>query len=355
MSRNHCPALSRPALFSLPFLSAMAGIVSAGASVPGPPTITGVSPGDGIVHVHLLPPEDTGNAGALFYNTFCYFVDSGAPSGFVGASSTTSVPTTGQTNGSAVRCRATAINEIGVSDASDWSEPVTPGIVPGHPLMLYAAPTNGAAVIHFGVASAEPGTPVLDYEARCSPSLQTVTATASPITIMGLENGVIHDCMVRARNVIGFGAVSATAAVIPTANTTADLGITMSNGTTFVTGGATTRYQVTVTNHGPGDAAGVRVSTALDAALGVPQWTCAPTGIARCAATGQGQVQASVDLGVGSSVTFQVDALVPELPEDPIGSTADVQPPVGIADPSLGNNLVADGPDNRGITRDGFE
>jgi len=336
-------------------LSALASPVLAGTgTVPDPPTLLGVTPGDGIVTLHMQRPTNTGNAGELYYNAFCYFISNGMPSGFVGFSFTDNVPVTGQTNGQAVRCRATIVNDLGPSDASGYSDPVTPGVVPNAPTGISVVGGSGSATVTFDAGPIDPVTPVIDFEFRCLPGDHVVIGSGSPLTVVGLTNGVIHDCSVRGRNVVGMGS-AATAAVLPSAQTSADLAITVTNDTDFISGGGTTNYTVSVLNIGPAGAAGITIESDAVPAFAVQTWTCIAEGVARCAAAGSGALAESVVLGAGGIVTFTVAAEVPALPEDPVTYSAMVAPPPGITDPGPFNNLAIDGPDQRGVFRSGFD
>jgi ABC-type transport system substrate-binding protein len=79
---------------------------------------------------------------------------------------------------------------------------------------------------------------VEDYTATCVPDGASITGGTSPLTVTGLSNGTRYDCVVTARNAVGSGPVSVPSSVIPTAVASADLAVTMSNGSRFVTGGA---------------------------------------------------------------------------------------------------------------------
>ncbi len=62
-----------------------------------------------------------------------------------------------------------------------------------------------------------------------------------------------------------------------------------------------------------------------------------------------------VDLRAGSSVSFALTATVAAFPETPVSNIASVAVPAPITDPVLNNNVASDGPDVRGVFRDGME
>lgn len=139
----------------------------------------------------------------------------------------------------------------------------------------------------------------------------------------------------------------------------ADLSIQKSNGLGFVNGGAPVDYLITVHNAGPAAVLGAQVldpigpGTDFDAA----QWHCTPLQNGRCPvpASGNGALDARIDLPVGAAVQFLFSATPRPAVETPILNTATVNAPAGMQDPNLGNNQATDGPDQRGVFRNGFE
>ena len=75
-----------------------------------------------------------------------------------------------------------------------------------------------------------------------------------------------------------------------------------------------------------------------------------------CAPAGNGALDLRVDLPVQSEVRILFSA-VPATTDTatPLSNIASVTPPDDINDPQLTNNVASDGPDIRGIFRDGFE
>ena len=98
-----------------------------------------------------------------------------------------------------------------------------------------------------------------------------------------------------------------------------------------------------------------RVQDTLDPEFSAVSWTCVGQGGARCAASGNGNLDQNVLLPMGSSVQFLLTATVAALPETPVSNIASVTPPAAISDPQLSNNVASDGPDIRGLFRDGLE
>lgn len=130
----------------------------------------------------------------------------------------------------------------------------------------------------------------------------------------------------------------------PVTPLSANLQITVSDGsTTYIVGGSIT-YTITASNPaGPNSVNGATVTDSFPAVLSNITWTCAVTGGAACPANGTGNLNASVNLPVGSSVTFTVNANVsPAAINNPLANTATVTLPGGISDPNLANNTATD-------------
>jgi len=109
----------------------------------------------------------------------------------------------------------------------------------------------------------------------------------------------------------------------------------------FVSGNVLT-YTIGVTNAGPSDVRNARVQDALPPALSEFAWTCSSAG--RCATvSGDGNIDAFVDLPVGEQVVFTVSGIVPPgTPAGPLTNTATVAPPPDVEDPIPGNNTASD-------------
>lgn len=228
---------------------------------------------------------------------------------------------------------------------------------PDAPVGVSASPLSGAARLSFSAPLNDGGSPILDYQASCTPGAHTANGASSPIDVSGLTNQSVYRCSVRARNAVGLGAASAEVSVIPGASgSSANLAISKSNGLNYVNGAAPVDYLINVSNPGPAGVIGARVEDALAPDFAAATWTCTPLANARCgASSGSGALDLLVDLPANSSVQIQFSALPAPGPELPLSNIASVTPPAAISDPNLGNNTAMDGPDVRGLFRNGFE
>jgi uncharacterized repeat protein (TIGR01451 family) len=122
----------------------------------------------------------------------------------------------------------------------------------------------------------------------------------------------------------------------------ADLAITKSDGVTTINPGDTTTYNITVTNNGPDPVINATVVDNFPPALTNITWTCSGTGGGVCPANGAGNINASVDVPVGGSVTFLATATVTMNTTFAYANTATVTVPAGVFDNNPSNNSATD-------------
>ena len=125
----------------------------------------------------------------------------------------------------------------------------------------------------------------------------------------------------------------------------ANLAVAITDATSTTGQGTTNSYSIVVSNSGPNTVNGAAVAVTLPATLTpVGNWTCAASGVgSNCsAATGTGNINTTVDVAVGGSVTFTTDALVSAGAVGSVTAIVDVTMPSGWTDPDLSDNSVAD-------------
>ena len=123
---------------------------------------------------------------------------------------------------------------------------------------------------------------------------------------------------------------------------TADLAITKTNGVSSVTAGLPVTYTITASNAGPSNATGGTVADTLPAMLTGVTWTCVGAGGGTCTASGSGNINDTVNLPAGGSVTYTVSATLSPSASGSLVNTATVAAPVGLTDPNPGNNSATD-------------
>ena len=90
----------------------------------------------------------------------------------------------------------------------------------------------------------------------------------------------------------------------------ADLAITKDDDgvTTVTAGGSTTYATITASNAGASDAPGAKVTDTLPASITSDTWTCTGAGGATCTGSGSGNINDTVNLPAGTSITYTVVA-----------------------------------------------
>jgi uncharacterized repeat protein (TIGR01451 family) len=123
---------------------------------------------------------------------------------------------------------------------------------------------------------------------------------------------------------------------------TADLTITKTDGQTTVQAGEPITYTIVASNPGPSDVAGATVADTVPAAVTGATWTCVGAGGGTCTASGSGNINDTVNLPAGGSVTYTLTGVVAPDAVGPLANTATVTEPAGVNDPDSANNSATD-------------
>ncbi|HEV7507899.1 MAG TPA: IPTL-CTERM sorting domain-containing protein [Thermoanaerobaculia bacterium] len=130
----------------------------------------------------------------------------------------------------------------------------------------------------------------------------------------------------------------------------ANLGITKTDGVTTATPGGSVTYTITASNAGPSNATGATVADTFPASL-TCTWTCVGAGGGTCTASGSGNINGTVNLPNGGSVTYTASCNISAAATGTLSNTATVTAPAGVTDPTPGNNSATDS-DGLGATAD---
>ncbi len=122
----------------------------------------------------------------------------------------------------------------------------------------------------------------------------------------------------------------------------ADLSITKTDGVTSAVPGSVVSYTVVATNAGPSDVVGATIADVLPATLLGASWTCLGTSGGTCGASGTGDINDTVDLPVGATVTYSVDATIGSAAVGNLVNTASIAAPSGTTDPDTSDNSATD-------------
>ena len=122
----------------------------------------------------------------------------------------------------------------------------------------------------------------------------------------------------------------------------ANLSITKTNNRTEVVPGDRVNYTIVVANAGPSDVQGATVRNTFPVTLNEVSYTSQPSGNASGSSSGSGNINDVVNLPVGSSISYFVNAVVAQTASGSLTNTATITPPAGITDPVPANNTAVD-------------
>jgi len=121
----------------------------------------------------------------------------------------------------------------------------------------------------------------------------------------------------------------------------ADLAVTKTDGQATALAGTPVTYTIVAANAGPSAASGATVADTIPSALTAAAWTCVGSGGGTCAANGTGNINDTVDLPPGATVTYTLSGTV-SASSSRLSNTATVTPPNAVADPNLANDTATD-------------
>ena len=124
----------------------------------------------------------------------------------------------------------------------------------------------------------------------------------------------------------------------------ADLAITKTDNVTSVSPGTATTYTITVTNNGPSNVVGAKISDVLPATISSATYTAVGGGGASgFTASGSGNINdTSVNLPRNATVTYTLVANISAAATGSLANTATVTAPLGVTDPTPANNSATD-------------
>jgi uncharacterized repeat protein (TIGR01451 family) len=145
-------------------------------------------------------------------------------------------------------------------------------------------------------------------------------------------------------------ATTTSSATTTTATTTtvipglqADLAITKTDGATSAVPGTSTTYTINVLNGGPNAVNGAHVADSFPVAITSATFSAtAAGGASGFTASGSGNINDTVNLPVGSSITYTVVAHIDSAATGSLTNSATVSPPAGTTDTVQGNNTAID-------------
>ena len=210
-------------------------------TVPDAPTSLTATPDDTEVSLSWTAPADNGGAAITDYIVEYKAASASQWSTFAdGTRTSTTATVTGLTNGTEYDFRVKATNVAGNSAASATAT-TTPRTVPDAPTSLTATPDDTEVSLSWTAPADNGGAAITDYivEYKAASASQWSTfadgtRTSTTATVTGLTNGTEYDFRVKATNVAGNSAASATATTTPRTVPDAPTGLTATAGNTWV-------------------------------------------------------------------------------------------------------------------------
>jgi uncharacterized repeat protein (TIGR02543 family) len=189
--------------------------------VPGPPTLSTVTPSSTQATLSWQAPSSDGN-GAITDYVVQYKVGSSWVPFVDGTSANTFAVVTGLTNGTTYSFRIAAVNSAGQSAYSNVVNAV-PATIPGAATSLAANKSGTSATLTWAAPGSNGGSAITDYRVQfklsSDPSWSTfadpVTASTGA-TVTGLESASTYDFQVTAKNAAGFGNSVSTVTLVAT-------------------------------------------------------------------------------------------------------------------------------------------
>ncbi|MEZ6115191.1 MAG: SdrD B-like domain-containing protein [Pirellulaceae bacterium] len=172
----------------------------------------------------------------------------------------------------------------------------------------------------------------------------TITYTVTADVLPSARTSVTNTATVSAPNgTVELDDTNNTATDIDTVNSPVDLQITKTDNVTNVVSGETLTYQIVVTNNGPSSVTGAVISDAFPAELTNVSYTSTTTGtVAGNTSSGTGSILDTVDMTVGSSITYTVTGTVTSSAQGDVTNTATVDPPNDTTETNVDNNSATD-------------
>lgn len=214
------------------------------------------------------------------------------------------------------------------------------------PVMVPVA-QNETFVISLDFAQAPPapnGPSIVRDTDGCQAGRNTIFAIPPSQWFSSCDLGLTGDWVIRAVVDCQAGGLSA------------DLSATVNSNPVRYTAGQPLQFTIDLSNAGPSTVLGASVLDAFPAALSNVIWACSAGVGASCnAASGNGDINTSVNLGPSSTVTIIADGTVAPGTTGAIVNNVTIAPPVGVTELNPANNIASISVQPEGIFEDGFE
>jgi hypothetical protein len=174
-------------------------------TVPNAPTIGSATAGRTSASVAFTAPAFNGGSVITSYTV------TSSPGGIAATGSSSPITVLGLTSGIVYTFTVKATNAAGSGTASVPSNSVTPYTIPNAPTNVAVAAGDTQAIVSFTVPENNGGVAITQYNVyNASSNVLLSYGVSSPITIVGLTNGVSYQVYVKAVNLAGESIVSDT-------------------------------------------------------------------------------------------------------------------------------------------------
>jgi uncharacterized repeat protein (TIGR01451 family) len=273
-------------------------------TVPAPPVIVLVNPGDQQLTVEFTAPGDDGGAAITNYD---YSTDDGITWTTRDPASTASPLLVGSlANGTSYTVRLRAVNAAGAGDASEGVS-ATPRAVPAAPTITGITAGDRELTVAFEDPADDGGSEITNYEYSTdnggSWTARAPASPESPLVIQNLLAGTNYSVRLRAVNAAGPGAASAAVGATPLPP---DVTLAITVDDTSPEPGQTLTFTVTVTNQGTGTAPDVVLTGVLATQRLVPQ----NVGVSRGTYDSSTGTWTVGDLAPGAVATLTFEAVI---------------------------------------------
>ena len=215
--------------------------------LPGVPTITSVTVGNGQASVAFTAPSTNGGSPITAYTV------TSSPGGLTATGTSSPIVIAGLTDGTSYTFTITATNAVGTSAASRPSSTTTiPLFAPGAPAISSVTAGNGRVSVAFTAPSSNGGAAITTYTVTSAPGGLKATGAESPLAVTGLTDGTAYTFTVTATNSVGTGPASAPSASSTPAGPPGAPGTPQAsagNGTATVTFGAAASNGSAITSY----------------------------------------------------------------------------------------------------------
>jgi YVTN family beta-propeller protein len=215
-----------------PIVSSLASGLAHPPTVPGTPTITSATAGNGHVALDWSPPSNNGGSAITGYTVDEENTTTTANSTDACPSSTSSTSTscnvTGLTNGDTYTFTVAAINIDGSGAFSSSSSSVTPATTPGVPVIGAATGGNASATVNWTAPTSTGGSAIIGYTVNAenvttsTPTTDacpsSTSSTSTSCTVTSLTNADAYTFTVAAMNAVGTGSFSTSSSSVTPSN-----------------------------------------------------------------------------------------------------------------------------------------